>query len=101
VLTSLEVEFLGEVVNRLFEAHTGKKSTERYKPSAGLCCSTEDDWNSVFESRYSTQQDGTGLSLAIVKEIVTAHGWRIQLTESEEDGARFEISGLDLSRQND
>jgi len=34
VFTSLEVKFLGEVVNRLFEAHIGRKPGERYKPSA-------------------------------------------------------------------
>lgn len=61
----------------------------------------DDDRDAVFEGGYSTQQDGTGLGLAIVKEIVTAHGWDIQLTESEEGGARFEISGLDPSRQTD
>ncbi|TYT60665.1 sensor histidine kinase [Natrialba swarupiae] len=60
----------------------------------------EDDWDAVFESGYSTQQDGTGLGLAIVEEIVTTHGWDIQLAESEDGGARFEISGLDLSGQN-
>lgn len=61
----------------------------------------EDEWDAVFESGYSTQQDGTGLGLAIVKEIGTAHGWEVQLTASEEGGARFEISGLETSGQNE
>ena len=33
MLTSLEVEFLGEIVNCLFEAHTKKKPSELYKPA--------------------------------------------------------------------
>ncbi|UIO99609.1 HAMP domain-containing histidine kinase [Halobaculum sp. CBA1158] len=49
---------------------------------------------SVFESGYSTDDDGTGFGLAIVAEIVGAHGWEIRATESAEGGARFEITGV-------
>ncbi|WP_066411873.1 GAF domain-containing protein [Halorubrum aethiopicum] len=49
----------------------------------------------VFESGYSTRADGTGFGLAIVGEIVDAHGWEVRATESEAGGARFEITGLD------
>lgn len=41
------------------------------------------------------QDEGTGFWLAIVKEIVQAHGWSIAVGESEEGGARFEVTGLD------
>lgn len=51
----------------------------------------EDDRANVFESGYSTAEDGTGYGLAIVKEIVEAHGWSVTVTTSEEGGARFEI----------
>lgn len=34
---------------------------------------------------------GTGLGLGIVSGIVDAHGWDIDLTESESGGARFEV----------
>jgi len=46
----------------------------------------------IFESGVTTNQDGTGFGLAIVSEIVTAHGWTIECTESESGGARFEIT---------
>ncbi|WP_158854864.1 histidine kinase N-terminal 7TM domain-containing protein [Halorhabdus sp. CUG00001] len=46
---------------------------------------------SVFEQGYTTSQDGTGFGLAIVSDIVQAHGWQISLAESESGGARFEI----------
>lgn len=49
----------------------------------------------VFEAGYSTADDGTGFGLAIVREIVEAHGWEIELSDSEEEGARFEITGVD------
>ena len=45
----------------------------------------------VFEEGYSTDKDGTGFGLAIVRDIIQAHGWRISLSDSAEDGARFEI----------
>jgi PAS domain S-box-containing protein len=50
----------------------------------------------VFETGYSTADDGTGFGLAIVEEIVEAHGWEITVTESEAGGARFEITGVDV-----
>jgi two-component system sensor kinase FixL len=45
----------------------------------------------VFEHGYSTNQEGTGYGLSIVHQIVEAHGWEINITESTEGGARFEI----------
>lgn len=44
----------------------------------------------VFE--YGTSgSDGSGFGLAIVRTIVEAHGWAIEVGESPEGGARFEI----------
>ncbi|ELZ13853.1 histidine kinase [Halovivax asiaticus JCM 14624] len=48
----------------------------------------------VFEQGYTSDPDGTGFGLAIVAEIVAAHGWSIGVTESQEGGARFEITGV-------
>jgi signal transduction histidine kinase len=45
----------------------------------------------VFGQGHSTSDDGSGLGLSIVEEVVTAHGWRVGLTESIEGGARFEV----------
>jgi PAS domain S-box-containing protein len=46
----------------------------------------------VFESGYSTSEDGTGFGLAIVRTIAEAHDWTVELVESETGGARFEFS---------
>ena len=51
----------------------------------------------IFEAGYSTADGGTGFGLRIVKEIVTAHGWEITVTESDAGGARFEITGVDTT----
>lgn len=50
---------------------------------------------SVFNPGYTTREEGTGFGLAIVAEIVTAHGWEIQVIESDTGGARFEIRGVE------
>ncbi|MDB2290663.1 sensor histidine kinase, partial [Halorubrum ezzemoulense] len=49
----------------------------------------------VFETGYTTTADGTGFGLNIVGEIVDAHGWEIRVVESEDGGARFEITGVE------
>jgi len=48
----------------------------------------------LFEPGYTTADDGAGFGLAIVAEIVDAHGWTIRATASDSGGARFEITGL-------
>jgi PAS domain S-box-containing protein len=49
----------------------------------------------VLRSGFSTTSEGTGLGLAIVSDIVAAHGWDVDIVESETGGARFEIRTAD------
>ena len=48
----------------------------------------------VFEPGYSTEPTATGFGLNVVREITEAHGWTIELRETE-TGARFEITDVD------
>lgn len=59
----------------------------------------EADREEIFESGFSTGDDGIGLGLAIVKGIVSAHGWSITVTEGSIGGPRFEISGVIAASQ--
>ena len=52
------------------------------------------DEESLFEFGYTTDEDGTGIGLAVVKRIINAHGWQIAVGESDEGGACFEITGV-------
>lgn len=54
-------------------------------------------YEDIFEPGYSTDDMGTGFGLPIVNDIIEAHGWEITVTESDWDGAQFNITGVDSS----
>jgi signal transduction histidine kinase len=72
---------VGEVENGFYVADDGPGIPEEIR-------------DEVFESAHSTVQGNTGFGLAIVKEIVDAHGWEISIGEASAGGARFEITGV-------
>jgi signal transduction histidine kinase len=48
----------------------------------------------VFETSYTSTEDGTGFGLSIVEQVAAAHGWSVAATESESGGARFEFTSV-------
>ncbi|OAQ53925.1 two-component sensor histidine kinase [Natrinema mahii] len=52
-----------------------------------------DERERVFESGYSSA-GGSGFGLAIVSDVVDAHGWSIRVTSGRTGGARFEVRGV-------
>ena len=48
----------------------------------------------VLEPGWTSNEDGTGLGLNIVREIAQAHDWDVAVTESASGGARFEFTGV-------
>ncbi|OYR81322.1 hypothetical protein DJ72_11085, partial [Halorubrum distributum] len=55
-----------------------------------------DDADRVFDSGFTTEESGTGLGLAISERIAEAHGWTVELAESETGGTRFEFRGVEV-----
>ena len=55
----------------------------------------EDRREDVFDRGFTTADDGTGFGLSIVEEAVKAHGWTVDVTESANGGARFEVTGVE------
>jgi len=51
----------------------------------------------IFKPYFTTQKKGTGLGLAVVQQIVLAHGWEIQCLPNEPRGAIFRITHLKLA----
>lgn len=93
---------LGALLENLFRnavEHCGPAVTVRVGPLAdgfyvaddgpGIPEATRDQ---VFDHGYTTGQEGTGFGLSIVRQIADAHGWTIDVMDSEAGGARFEIT---------
>ena len=51
----------------------------------------------IFKPYFTTHQKGTGLGLAVVQQIVLAHGWEIECLPNEPKGAIFRITHLKLA----
>jgi two-component system sensor histidine kinase HydH len=51
----------------------------------------------VFKPYFTTHPEGTGLGLAVVQQIVLAHGWEIACEANEPRGALFRITHIRLA----
>jgi len=51
----------------------------------------------IFKPYFTTNQKGTGLGLAVVQQIVQAHGWEIECLTNEPKGAIFRITHLKVA----
>ncbi len=52
----------------------------------------------IFKPYFTTQKKGTGLGLAVVQQIVLAHGWEIECLPNQPQGAVFRITHLKLAQ---
>lgn len=55
----------------------------------------EPDRERLFDEGYSVSKDGVSLGTMIIKQIVDAHGWTIDVTDAADGGARFEIANVE------
>jgi len=51
----------------------------------------------IFKPYFTTHQKGTGLGLAVVQQIVLAHGWEIECVGNEPKGAVFRVTHLKIA----
>jgi two-component system, NtrC family, sensor histidine kinase HydH len=54
----------------------------------------EDRRTQIFKPYFTTNEHGTGLGLAIVRQIVSAHGWKIECLPNQPVGAIFRITHI-------
>jgi len=51
----------------------------------------------IFKPYFTTNEKGTGLGLAVVQQIVLAHGWEIECLANDSKGAIFRITHLKIA----
>lgn len=51
----------------------------------------------IFKPYFTTHETGTGLGLAVVQQIVLAHGWEIECLANQPRGAVFRISHIRIA----
>lgn len=51
----------------------------------------------IFKPYFTTHRQGTGLGLAVVQQIVLAHGWEIECADNQPTGAVFRIKHVKLA----
>ena len=97
-------DLLANVFRNAVEHNDDPVSVEVGALSAGTGFYVADDGeglpgevDDIFQMGNSTSDAGTGMGLAIVSEIATAHGWAVEATESDAGGARFEVTDVDTA----
>ncbi|HBF34113.1 TPA: hypothetical protein DDW35_06080 [Candidatus Sumerlaeota bacterium] len=58
---------------------------------------TRENMEQIFRPYFTTRAEGTGLGLAVVRQIVLAHQWEIQYNTQEGGGACFTIRGIKIA----
>lgn len=71
--------------------NTGEASLEIRDNGPGVL---PDQRAEIFKPYFTTHQNGTGLGLAVVQQIVLAHGWEIECATNQPRGAIFRITHL-------
>ncbi len=51
----------------------------------------------IFKPYFTTHEEGTGLGLAVVQQIILAHGWEIECAANQPAGAIFRIKHVKLT----
>jgi two-component sensor histidine kinase len=57
----------------------------------------EDQRAKIFRPYFTTRVKGTGLGLAVVKQIVMVHGWDVECLPNNGQGALFRVSRLEMA----
>ncbi|MBI5381673.1 MAG: hypothetical protein HZA31_07220 [Opitutae bacterium] len=88
------VEAGGQIELAVAVTESGKATLEIRDDGPGVPAAQR---TSIFKPYVTMRPKGVGLGLAIVQQIVSAHGWEIVCTENQPRGAIFRISQLKVA----
>lgn len=84
----------GEITVAAQKRSAGEASLEVRDNGPGV---PQEQRSEIFKPYFTTQKTGTGLGLAVVQQIVLAHGWEIECLGNQPSGAIFRITHLRTS----
>jgi signal transduction histidine kinase len=88
------VEWNGQIQISARRLNAGEAALEIRDNGPGV---PPDRRQEIFKPYFTTHQKGTGLGLAVVQQIVLAHGWEIECLANEPKGALFRITHLKVA----
>jgi signal transduction histidine kinase len=87
------VETGGQIHVAARKTGAGEASIEISDNGPGV---SPENLDEIFKPYFTTHKKGTGLGLAVVRQIVLAHGWDIDCVPNQPQGALFRISHVKL-----
>ena len=84
----------GEIVVQAEKAGAGEAKLEIRDNGPGVPAERREE---IFKPYFTTNENGTGLGLAVVQQIVLAHEWEIQCLANQPQGAVFRLTHLKLA----
>ncbi len=95
-LNAVEAMPDGGRLDVLFDLSSGRDRLDISVTDTGVGISRENLAN-IYDPYYTTKQSGTGLGLAVVHNIIEAHGGKMSVESEQGKGSRFSLSIPDIS----
>lgn len=95
-----EDEVLGQSLDLLYAEGKDYPSLERLLAEAKHDSITRQNWHKrqCSSTGFRHERTGSGYGLSVVRSVIGAHGWDIDVTDGEEGGARFEVTGIEFCK---
>ena len=94
LLNATQAVDAGGAIEVMIAKRDGEASLEIRDDGPGVPANLREE---IFKPYFTTQKAGTGLGLAVVQQIVLAHGWEIACVSNSPKGAIFRILHLKLA----
>jgi signal transduction histidine kinase len=91
------IQAIGQEGRITFELRRNAKGTACFEFRDDGPGVREEAADKIFRPYFTTGENGVGLGLAVVRQIVLAHQWDIEYVRGENGGSIFRVNGLNTS----